>query len=175
MSLGLEIELVMTTTWLHFRSPHKHGGGGCRRSRNNMRKKNKGRKMCRSRMLIRMKTIRRSSFSFLPLPSRIGCGDLTIFWFLHVYVPVFQYSSFSYPLLLGHRTHIIIRFFVCIVLYIASAWGLGFLPFWQPSLVFPFWHSPLTLFLYTLVSRILFLQCCTWWHQNVCLHHSSSF
>ena len=36
----LEINVVMITTSLQFRSPHKHGGGGCRRSRNNTQKNN---------------------------------------------------------------------------------------------------------------------------------------
>ena len=43
----------------HFRSLHKHGGGGCRRSKDNMREKKQCMKMCRSRTLMCMKTIRR--------------------------------------------------------------------------------------------------------------------
>ena len=39
-------------------SLHKHGGRGCRRSINNMRKKKIGMKMCRRRTLIGMKTNR---------------------------------------------------------------------------------------------------------------------
>ena len=88
----------------------------------------------------------RPSLSFLPLSSRIGCGDLTISWFFHVYVPTFQYSPLSYTLLLGHRTHIITRSFACIILYIASASRLRFPFFGSCPLCLFFGILPLIIF-----------------------------
>jgi hypothetical protein len=49
----LEINVVMTTSSLHFHSPHKHGGGGCRRSKKNIKKNMKrGEQMCWKMTLI---------------------------------------------------------------------------------------------------------------------------
>jgi hypothetical protein len=46
----LEINVVMIIISLHFCNPHKHGGRGCKRIRNNMQKMKRGERMCRRRM-----------------------------------------------------------------------------------------------------------------------------